>query len=168
MEIQNTDDFLRYYRRIRSRTLRVIECVPPDQLEWTYKAGKFTMGDLIRHIAAIERFMYAESVKGNPSLYKGCGPELAAGYENVVNFFNDMHQQSLEIFSALTPEQFNGKCQTPLGSPITVWKWLRAMIEHEIHHRGQIYMYLGMLDISAPPLFGLTSEEVTSISEQSN
>jgi uncharacterized damage-inducible protein DinB len=34
------------------------------------------------------------------------------------------------------------------------------MVEHEIHHRGQIYMYLGMLGIPTPPIFGMTSEEV--------
>lgn len=43
---------------------------------------------------------------------------------------------------------------------IATWKWLRAMCKHEIHHRGQIYAYLGMLGVAAPPLFGLTSEQV--------
>jgi len=45
---------------------------------------------------------------------------------------------------------------------ITTRKWLRSMIEHEIHHRGQIYLYLAMLEIPTPPLYGLTSEEVRS------
>jgi hypothetical protein len=36
----------------------------------------------------------------------------------------------------------------------------RTMTEHEIHHRGQIYLYLSMLGIKTPPLYGLTSEEV--------
>jgi uncharacterized damage-inducible protein DinB len=34
------------------------------------------------------------------------------------------------------------------------------MIDHEAHHRGQIYMLLGLLDVSTPPLFGLTEDEV--------
>jgi uncharacterized damage-inducible protein DinB len=34
------------------------------------------------------------------------------------------------------------------------------MVEHEIHHRGQIYTYLAMLDVPTPPIYGLTSEEV--------
>lgn len=49
---------------------------------------------------------------------------------------------------------------TPDGSRITVWKWLRLMMEHEIHHRGQIYLYLAMLEIATPPIYGLTSEEL--------
>jgi uncharacterized damage-inducible protein DinB len=34
------------------------------------------------------------------------------------------------------------------------------MIEHEVHHRGQIYLILGMLGVETPPIYGLTSEEV--------
>jgi uncharacterized damage-inducible protein DinB len=60
----------------------------------------------------------------------------------------------------LTPEDLERKCVTPGGAPIATWKWLRAMVEHEIHHRGQIYMYLAMLGVCAPPLYGLTEEEV--------
>jgi uncharacterized damage-inducible protein DinB len=32
--------------------------------------------------------------------------------------------------------------------------------EHEIHHRGQLYTILSVLDVPTPPIFGLTSEEV--------
>jgi len=34
------------------------------------------------------------------------------------------------------------------------------MVEHEVHHRSQIYVYLGMLGVKTPPIYGLTSEEV--------
>jgi uncharacterized damage-inducible protein DinB len=40
------------------------------------------------------------------------------------------------------------------------------MIEHEIHHRGQLYLYLGLLDVPTPPIYGLTSEEVRERSEK--
>jgi uncharacterized damage-inducible protein DinB len=49
---------------------------------------------------------------------------------------------------------------TPAGHPITTFKWLRAMIEHEAHHRGQIYLMLGLVGVAAPQLYGLTEEEV--------
>ena len=53
------------------------------------------------------------------------------------------------------------------GASLRVSKWLRAMIEHEVHHRGQIYLYLSMLDIPTPPLYGLTEEEVKRRSNHS-
>ena len=76
MEIETIEPFLDYYERIRERTLRVIKCIPPERIEWTYREGKFTFGDLVRHLAAIERYMYAENVQFKPSRYPGHGAQL--------------------------------------------------------------------------------------------
>ena len=70
------------------------------------------------------------------------------------------HAQAMAIFQGLTAEQWTGKCLTPAGTPITAWKWLRLMIEHEVHHRGQLYMILGRRGVEAPPLYGLTEPQL--------
>jgi len=160
METNNIREFLTYYEKVRQRTLRVIACIPPEKYDWSYREGKFSFADIIRHLAAIERYMYGENAQLKPSRYPGHGKELADGLEEILEFFNRMHRESMEIFGRLTEADLQQKCITPGGTPITVWKWLRAMTEHEIHHRAQIYTYLGMLGISTPPIYGLTSEEV--------
>jgi len=160
MQIQDLDLFLDYLGKVHQRTVRVVRCIPPDKLEWSYREGKFTLGDLVRHIAAIERYMFVETIQGKPSRYAGCGEELASGLEAVVVFLENLQRESIEIIGQLTPAELNRKCITPDGASITTWKWLRAMVEHEIHHRGQIYIYLAMLGVPTPPLYGLTSEQV--------
>jgi len=160
MQIQNLDLFLDYLDKVHQRTMRVARCIPPDKLDWTYREGKFSLGDLARHIATINRYMFAETIQGKPSRYAGCGKELADGDEDVLMFMERLHRESVEIFSRLSNEDLNRKCATPDGASITVWKWLRAMVEHEIHHRGQIYIYLAILGVPTPPLYGLTSEQV--------
>ena len=104
--------------------------------------------------------MFAENAAGRRSSYPGHGPELASGAEAVHRYFEQMHSESMEIFRSLSNEDLEIRCVTPAGASIPVWKWLRAMVEHEVHHRGQLYMMLGMVGVSAPPMFGLTSEEV--------
>ena len=152
--------FLDYYQNVRARTRRLLLLVPPDRLEWTYQPGKFTLGDLFRHIAAIERFLYVEAVFDRPSQYAGCGPELARGYEATIEFFDRCHAETLALLRPLPPARLHQKCHPLGGAGITVWKWLRLLPEHEIHHRGQLYLYLAMLGIETPPIFGLTSEEL--------
>ncbi len=154
------EEFLPYFEKIRNRTLNVINAIPPDQIEWTYQEGRFTFGDIIRHLGTIERYMYAENAQFKPSSYPGCGTEFANGYDEVVGFINQMHEESVAIFSKLTPEDLQKKCVTPGNVSITLWKWLRAMVEHEIHHRGQLFIYLGMIGAPSPTLFGLTAEQV--------
>ena len=160
MEITSIKSFLDYYERIRERTIKVINVIPPGNIEFSYMPGKFTIGDEIRHIAGIERYMFTETIAGRPSAYPGCSRELADGYEKVMKYFNDMHIESVEILNNLHDSDLNEKCTTPGNTQIPKWKWLRAMVEHEIHHRGKLYIYLNLLNVKAPPLFGLTSEEV--------
>jgi uncharacterized damage-inducible protein DinB len=146
-----------YFDRIRERTMRVVACVPPDRLDWTYREGKFTFGDLMRHLASIERWMFAENAALRPSCYPGHGRELADGYDGVVEYMKRMHAESMAIFA---DADFSAMCTTPAGAPLAVGKWMRAMIEHECHHRGQLYLYCSMLGIATPPIFGLTEEQV--------
>jgi uncharacterized damage-inducible protein DinB len=141
MEIRTIQPFLQYFGNVRERTMRVARCIPADKLDWTYTRGKFTLGDLLRHIAVAERFVWAETLQGHKSRYTTHGKELADGYENVIRFLQR-------------------KCKTPHDAEIKKWKWLRLMVEHEIHHRGQIYLCLGMLSVPTPPTYGLTSEQV--------
>jgi uncharacterized damage-inducible protein DinB len=160
MDLKSFHDFLDYYEKVRGRTKTIIARIPPDKIEWTYKEGKFTFGDLIRQLGAIERLMDAENAQLKPSRYAGCGKDLAEGYDAIMKFLDTTHAESMQIFYSLTEEDINKKCLTPNGTPITVWKWLRLMAEHEIHHRGQIYLYLNILGVEVPALYGLTSEQV--------
>jgi uncharacterized damage-inducible protein DinB len=158
------DEFLHTLERVRDRTRRVAACIPVDRVEWTYKEGAFTLGDLVRHIAVTERFIWAETVHGRPVAYVSHGRELADGRDAVLAFLDRLHEESLAQFRALTPAVLAGKCATAAGVPLTTWKWLRMMPEHEIHHRGQLYTMLGMLNVPTPPLYGMTSLDVRRVS----
>lgn len=160
MEILRVAPFLEYLDRVHQRTRRVIACVREEDLEWAAAPGRMTPGDLIRHLATIERYMYAETVHGRPSAFPGNGRDLADGLEATIAFYDRLHAESRALFAELTGERLADKCMTPAGSPISVGKWLRAMLEHEAHHRGQLYFLLGMRGVATPPIYGLTAEQV--------
>jgi uncharacterized damage-inducible protein DinB len=73
------------------------------------------------------------------------------------------HEESLQIFSSLSDEDLQEKCYTPTGHAIRKGKWLELLAEHEIHHRAQIYLYLNLLDVTTPPMYGLTAEKVAKL-----
>lgn len=154
--------FLSYLTSVHGRTRRVILSIPAAGLEWSPAPGKWSFGDIVRHLAGIERWMYGETVQGRPSCYAGHGRDLADGFEAVLAYYDRLHDESSAIFASLTPEALAGKCTTPAGVPITTWKWLRAMLEHESHHRGQIYLMLGLRGVKLPPLYGLSEEELVA------
>ena len=167
MNIHSIQDFMPYYDKVKARTLKVITYIPEEHIEWTFRSGKFTLGDIVRHLALLERQMFAENLQGRPSTYRDCGVHHARGKKQVVDLYELLGSECRGIYAALSDEDLRRKCRTPADVDISAWKWLRAMIEHEVHHRAQIYTYLAMLEVQAPPLYGLTSEEVAHRSQGS-
>lgn len=166
MEIKSINAFLSYYEKTRHVTSKVIQIIPHDKLDWSYMPGKFTIGDMVRHIAAIERLVFAEIAIGNKPKYKGCGKELADGYENIVEYFNNTHAQTIQIFSSLTDEDLGKNIKTLDGKDVPLGNFLRALIVHEIHHRGALCIYLNLLGIETPPVIGLNEKQVIQVSSQ--
>lgn len=152
--------FLDYLSSVHTRTRRIVACIPADSLEWEPSPGRWSAGDQVRHLAAAERWMYAETVAGRPSRYPGHGRELADGLDAVIAYYDQMHEESRTMFAALSAEDWTGRTMTPAGSSISTWKWLRAMLEHEAHHRGQLYFTLGLLGVPTPPIYGLSEPEL--------
>jgi uncharacterized damage-inducible protein DinB len=169
MAMDSITDYIAYLNKIHGRTRRVVEAMPRVHWEYAYREGRFTFGDLVRHIGATKRYLFTENICGRASCYAGHGPEIAAG-RTPLEFLDAMHAESVGLLQGLTPEQLGGECTTVAGVQLPVRKLLELMAEHEVHHRGQLYIYLAMLDIPAPPLFGLTEPEVKrrSISTQSS
>lgn len=160
MEFQTIEPFLSYMASVRRRTRTLADYIPGDRVEFSSGEGRFTPGDLVRHIAGAERWMWAENAQLRPSRYPGHGVELAAGKIGVLDYMDRLHRETVTILETLTPERLQERCVTVGGVEMRVWKWLRLMLEHEIHHRGQLYEVLGRLGVETPPIYGLTEPEV--------
>lgn len=156
----NLEEFSNYWQSVHTRTARLLPLIPEEKLEWRPAEDSFSFGDLIRHLAGIERFMFIEVAIGGQNLYPGHSTDLAEGTQSVMDYYETLHKESVALLKNLPNSALTEKCRTPAGASITTWKWLRAMLEHESHHRGQLYLMLGLIDMKTPPLYGLTSEEV--------
>ncbi len=153
MDISSIDSFLRYYDRVYDRTISGAKLVPEELIDWSPAEGKFSFSDLIRHIPAIERFVFVETVFERPIAYPGHGKELADGKTDVLEYFEALHRKSVDLLQRLSDNDLSKRCATPDGGSIGISKWLRAMVEHQIHHRGQIFLMLGNLRSRSPADF---------------
>ncbi|MDQ6768878.1 MAG: DinB family protein, partial [Gemmatimonadota bacterium] len=61
MEIREIGPFLDYLESIRGRTRRVVSCIPAEKMERSHQPNRWTLGDLVRHLGAIERWMFTEN-----------------------------------------------------------------------------------------------------------
>ena len=122
MELQS---FLDYWPSVRNRTRRLLPLIPADRLEWAPGDGRWSLGDQARHLAGIERWMYAETLHGRPTRYPGHGRELADGLLEVIEYHDRCHNEALALFRELTPERWSGRTLTPAGTSISTRKWAR-------------------------------------------
>ena len=159
MDQEQIDGLLSYIEQVRRRTLWVALCIPAERSEWAIAPGRFTFGDILRHVAATERYVFVENAAQRRARYPGHDTILAQGYRNVLRYMADLHQESVSVLQNLEPDDYERYCSTPGGAPLLVEQWLREMTEHEIHHRGEMCAYLAALGVRTPPLFGLSAEE---------
>jgi len=47
--------------------MNVVRTIPPDKVDWGFREGKFTLGDLVRHIATANRYLFIEICQGKPA-----------------------------------------------------------------------------------------------------
>jgi uncharacterized damage-inducible protein DinB len=153
-------DLHEYWTRVRRRTDAVVDRVPADRVDWSPGCGAMTFGDLTRHLALTERWLFVEVACGRPSRYDSHDSRWGASLPEIRAMMSRLHDESLSLLAAFAGPDWERRVMTPAGASMPAWKWLRAMCEHEIHHRGQLYLMLRMCGIATPPIFGLTSEEV--------
>ena len=112
----------------------------------------------------MERHLYVEVAQGRPPAYPGHDETLASGHAGVLAYADRLHREAVTLLAQMTPGDLGRRVPGPAGGAITSWKLLRAMAEHEAHHRGQVYLALGLLGVPTPPVLGMTAEEVLAAS----
>lgn len=158
-------DLVRAVDTARGRTARLAALVPESALDWAPAPGAYTCADIVRHLAAAGRFLFAEIALGGRSRYPGHGKSLAYGREGILAYLDAMHEQTMAMLQTLDEAAIERRVTTPAGAEIPAWRWLQLMVEHEAHHRGQLYLMLRMLGVETPPLFGMTEEQLLEKSD---
>jgi uncharacterized damage-inducible protein DinB len=80
-------------------------------------------------------------------------------------YFNEMHEQSIEIIKSLSSHDLTKKIKSLNGKEVEVETFLRALVTHEVHHRGALCIYLNMLGVRTPPILGFSEQEVLQLSK---
>jgi hypothetical protein len=82
----------------------------------------------------LQRYTFAENAAGRPSSYPDHGVEMASGAESLRSYLVMLHEESLTNFSGLDDADLDRRCFTPVGASLPMWKWVRAVVEHEVNH----------------------------------
>jgi uncharacterized damage-inducible protein DinB len=160
--LQSVSGFISYFEGIRRRTIQFIQTVPPDRIAWAPQPGEMSCGDLVRHLAAGEQMFVGAVVRGR-WLYTPPDPTSPDTLEAALADLHATHAAALEQLRALPDSTLLEPRPTLNGPPTKAWRLLMAMVEHEIHHRSQIAMYLSLMGVPPPHIYGLGVEDVIAL-----
>ena len=144
-------------------TRRVLERVPEDKLTWKPHPKSSSLGQLALHTAmvpgALARILSPDVYNITP--FSQAQPTSSA---ELMKGLDDGVSSARAFLTGLTPERamatwtlMNGDKQIMAGPRIGFVRAL--MFNHWYHHRGQILVYLRLLDISVPSVYGPTADE---------
>jgi uncharacterized damage-inducible protein DinB len=155
--IYSVQDFIHYFASVRRRTLNYARVVPIHHLNWSPKEGEFTCADILRHIASGER-MFVGVVTQSKWKYDGHSGDQR-NIDVLIVYLDQIHNEAMQALRSLPDSELDQPRPTLEGNAqAKVWRWLMAMTEHEIHHRSQLAMYLMLIGITPPHIYGVGVE----------
>ncbi|MGE3841258.1 MAG: DinB family protein [Vicinamibacterales bacterium] len=146
-------------------TRRVLERVPEDRLTWRPHPKSMSLGQLAMHVATLPRqvvgFLGGDEL--DVSVAASGTPEGASRAE-LLEALNSSLSEAAAYFETLPDTRaaevwsLKSGAQTLLAIPRT--GALRSLLfNHWYHHRGQLTVYLRLLDVPLPSVYGPTADE---------
>jgi len=127
--------------------------LPEEHLSYRPIGGQRTAGEHFLHIAQVEDY-YARGLFDGDWKFERLKPvHQPLSREMLRHLLAALRGYTLEHVEQLTIEQLTVVMEVP-GIPVT-WplrSWLWYLVEHEIHHKAQLALYLRHLGI-LPPFF---------------
>lgn len=157
--IRNVGGFIAYFEGIRRRTINYIRTLPSDRVDWAPRESEFTCGDIIRHLTFGESMFVGAVVDGRWK-YAGHARGDKGDLDFLLAQMDSVHAAAMEHLRTLPDADLDRPRSTLDGPDVKAWRLLMAMVEHEIHHRSQLAMYLTMVGIKPPHIYGLGVEDV--------
>jgi len=159
--ITDLEEFIKYFHGQRRRTQWVVDAVPESKAGWRPWPGEPSPIEIVRRIAA-GHLMYATAVAKDLWVVDDFDATEST-WPEALRYFHEKTELALDLLRPLPNSILQQKRRRPDNNPPTAaWRFLMAMVEHEIYHRTQLYVYLMLMNVRQPEMGGLTIEAVRS------
>ena len=161
-----TQAFLSEFEHEAKTTRRVLERVPSDKLSWKPHPKSMSLGQLALHVASAPGVICGWATQDVTELGGGNTAPDPASTEEIMAAHDKSVAEVRRILEGFTDEDCNkswqAKAKGTSMSMMTMPKvaLLRALaLNHTYHHRGQLSVYLRLLDVPVPSIYGPSADE---------
>jgi len=159
------DPMLDELREEASITKRVLELVPGDKLAWKPHSKSMSLGQLALHVASIPgslaKLVQLDEFDAAQANFE---PPAPNSIDEIHLAFGQSIRAAEECLSAMTEQRALGNWRLTLKGREVFRKprlgVLRSiLLNHWYHHRGQLSVYLRLLEIPVPVIYGRSADE---------
>ena len=157
--------FLKEFDGEMETTRRVLERVPSERLDWSPHEKSMTMKQLAGHVAELANW----GARINETSFE-VGTRKKLDFQSVgelLAHFDEAVAASRASIAQKTDEDLRERFTVSRGGT-TFFQMSKAsllrrvFLNHLIHHRGQLSVYLRLNDVPLPPIYGPSADEPAS------
>ena len=159
------DSFIGELKFESTLTKKMLERVPLDKMDWKPHEKSMTLGRLATHTAETTRWiktiLSADEFDFSAATFK---QYVASSTEELVKILIDHVDAAIEALSKATDEDFEKKWSIKRGEQVIMSPLKKVAIRgwgfsHTYHHRGQLSVYLRLLGVPVPGMYGPSADE---------
>lgn len=159
------ESLLAEYDHETRTTRRLLERLPSHRLEWRPHPKSYTAGGLASHIVEcvdwVEPIFTRDELDIDPSTIK---PYQGASLDALLTRFDDTVTTGKRILAGVDDSALRAHWRLKLLGKVRVDRpradaFRDFTLSHLIHHRGQLSVYLRLLDVPVPGAYGPTADE---------
>jgi uncharacterized damage-inducible protein DinB len=146
-------------------TRRMLERVPGDKLDWAPHPKSMTLGQLAYHVAGVcgdvSNFLETDEFDAQQVRFM---PDQPRSHAEIMEMFTVAQASARRRLEALSddradrPWRLTNRSREVFAIPkVALVRTL--MFNHLYHHRGQLSVYLRLLDVPVPVTYGRTADE---------
>jgi uncharacterized damage-inducible protein DinB len=152
-------------RQEAKTTRRLLERVPEESFGWKPHEKSMTLGRLAAHVAELPELIIPALTKDELDFasgeFKPFEPQSTAG---LLEKFDRNINDAAELLEKQPDERMGENWRLRSGDHV-LFEMPRAMVvrfvglNHVVHHRGQLSVYLRLLDVPLPSIYGPSADE---------
>lgn len=154
------------FKHETSLTKKMLERLPSDKKDWKPHEKSMSAGRLATHIAETLKWISSIRHIDDFDFMKDYDfkQQVAESQEELMQLFQTNLENAINDLSAMSDDDFNKTWTVRRGEQIMMQIPKKVAIRgwgfsHQIHHRGQLSVYLRLLDIPVPGMYGPSFDE---------
>ncbi len=157
----DTGELLREFDEEMATTRRLLERVPSEQGAWKPHAKSFALGHLAQLVATMPGWLTQMLYQTKLDL-AAAPPYKLQTTESLLRQFDEAVAGARAAIEAVEPDQLAVPWSLTHGATVLFTApraaVVRQTINHLVHHRGQLTVYLRLLDVPLPSIYGPTAD----------